>query len=49
MAHGYSSESTQRKLSKKYQHDRVYLAGFQKSLRPLALGESSLSIGRVNI
>ena len=25
LAHGYSSESTQRELSNEYQHDRVYM------------------------
>ena len=25
LAHGYSSESTQRKLFNEYQHDRVYM------------------------
>ena len=30
LAHGYSSESTQRELSNEYHHDRV-LDGFQKS------------------
>ena len=38
--------SYQRELSNEYQHDRV-LDGFQKSLRPCALDESSVSIRRV--
>ena len=42
LAYGYSSDSTQRELSNEYQHD-----GFQKSVHPCALDESSLSIGRV--
>ena len=40
LAHGYSSESTQRELSNEYQHDRV--------LRPPVLDEGGLSIRRVN-
>ena len=48
LAHGYSSESTVRELSNEYQHDWV-LKGFEISLRPCALEESSLSIRRVNI
>ena len=47
LAHGYSSESTQRELSNEYQHGRD-LDGFQKSLHHSALDKSSLSIGRVN-
>ena len=45
LAHGHSSQSAQRELSNEYQNDRVLI--FFKSLRPCALGESSLSIGRV--
>ena len=48
VAYGYSSESTQRGLSNKYQHYRVYMV-IKKSLRPCALDESSLSFGRVKI
>ena len=46
LAHGYSSESTQRKLFNEYQHDRVYMVF--KNLCPCGLHESRLSIGRVN-
>ena len=46
MAHGYSFESTQQKLSNEYKHDRVWMF-FLKSLRSCVLDESSLSIGRV--
>ena len=46
LANGHSSESTQQELSNEYQHDRG-LEGFQRSLHPHALDESSLSIGRV--
>ena len=50
LAHGYLLESTQRELSKEYQHDRCLdVVVFQKSLRPCALDASSLSIGRVNV
>ena len=42
LACGYSSESTQQELSNEYQHDTI------TSLRPYALDQSSLSIGRVN-
>ena len=45
LAYGYSSESTQRKLSNEYQYDRV--KSFKKSLCPGSLDKSSLSIGRV--
>ena len=48
LANGYSSERTQRELSINYQHD-VVLMVFKKSLRPCALDERSLSIGRVNL
>ena len=48
LGNGYSSESTQRGLSNEYQLDRVSMF-FQKSLHPLALDESSLSIRRVNL
>ena len=48
LAHGYSSESTQRDLSNEYQQDRVLMV-FRKSLHLCALDESSLSKGRVNI
>ena len=44
-AYGYSSESTQRELSNKYQHDVQGLDGFQKIC--ILVLESSLSIGRV--
>ena len=47
LAHGYLPESTLRELSNEYQHDKVSKDGFQKSLHPCALDESSLSIGRV--
>ena len=47
LANGYSSESAQRELSNEYQYDRVVMV-FKKSLRPCALDESTLSIGRVN-
>ena len=47
LAHGYLPESTLRELSNEYQHNRVSKDGFQKSLHPCALDESSLSIGRV--
>ena len=46
LAYGYSSEGTQRELSKEYQHDRVKML-FKKPLRPCPLVESSLTIGRV--
>ena len=46
LAYGYSSESAQRELSNEYLHDKD---GFQRSLHPCALDESSLSIGRVKI
>ena len=46
LAHGYSSESTERELSNQY-HAWQGLDGFPKSLCPCALEESSLSIGRV--
>ena len=39
-----SSESTQRKLSNEYQHNRV-----QKSFHPCAVDKSSHTIGRVNL
>ena len=42
LANGYSSESTQQGISNGYQHDN-----FQEVLRPCALDESRLSIGRV--
>ena len=45
LAYGYSSESTQLELSNDYPQG---LDGFQKSLHPCALDESSLSIGRFN-
>ena len=45
-AHWYSSRSTQRELSNKYQYE-MGLDGFQKSLHHCALDESSLSIVRV--
>ena len=59
LAYGYSSKSTQRErerergrereLFNEYQHDRVQMPdGFQKSLYPCALDESSLCIGSVN-
>ena len=47
LVYGYLSENTQRELSNEYQHDRV-LDGFQRSLHPCPLDESSLSFGRVN-
>ena len=40
LAHGYSSESPHREVSNEYQHDNY--------LRPCALDEGSLSIGRVD-
>ena len=46
LAHWCPSNSTQGELSNEYKHDRV-LKGFQKSLRLCALGESSLSMGRI--
>ena len=42
-----SRGETLRELSNEYQHDRIYIF-FQKSLRPCALDESILSIGRLN-
>ena len=48
LEHGYSSESTQREISKEYQHDIVLVKCFQNPLCPCALDESSLSIGRFN-
>ena len=47
LAYGYPSERTQLMFSNKYQYD-MGLGGFQESLHPRALDESSLSIGRVN-
>ena len=46
LAHGYSSEITQRELSNEYQHGRVKMVS-KMFLRLCALDESSLSIGRV--
>ena len=46
LTHGYSSKSARRELSNEYEHD-IGLDGFQGSLRPCSLDESSLSIGRV--
>ena len=46
LAHGYSSESTQRVLSNEYQHDMVHMV-FKKYLYLCALDERSLSIGKV--
>ena len=46
LAHGYLSGSTQRELFNGCQHKQG-LDGFQKSLRPCALDNRSLSIGRV--
>ena len=43
VAHEYSSDSTQREQSNEYQHDRVNLDGFLKSLCPCALDAISLS------
>ena len=40
--------STQRELSNEYQLYRVYMV-LKKSLRPCALDEGSLSIGRVSV
>ena len=45
LAHGCSSESTQRELSNAYQHDRVKLV--IKNFASLCLDEDSLSIRRV--
>ena len=49
LAHGYSSERTQREVFNEYQHDRVWMV-LKKSLCPCAVGEISLSIaiGRVS-
>ena len=44
LAHGYSSESSQRELSHEYQQG---LDGFQNALHPCALNQSSSSIERV--
>ena len=46
LAHEYSSESTQRELSNEYQHGMVSMI-LKNRLRPCALDESSLRIGRV--
>ena len=46
-AHWYSHVSTLQELSNEYQHRRG-LDGFHKSLHPCALGENSLSIGKVD-
>ena len=43
LEHGYSYKSYQCELSDEYQHDRVR-EGFQKSLRPCSLDESSLTM-----
>ena len=42
LAHGYLSESTQRKLSNEYRQD-----GFQKPLSLCTLDKISLNVGRV--
>ena len=41
LENGYSTETNE------YHHERVSKDGFQKSLHPCALKESSLSVGRV--
>ena len=46
LAYGYSSENAQRELSNEFQNDSV-LWVFKDYLRPFALDESILSIGRV--
>ena len=46
LSNGYSSESTQRELSNKYQLDKVWMV-FEKYFLSCILDESSLSIGRV--
>ena len=48
LAHGYSSESNRQEISNEYQPTWQSLNWFQKSLRPCALDEISLSIGKVN-
>ena len=46
LAYGYSYENTQ---SYSVNTNMTGLDGFQKSLHPCALDESSISIGRVNM
>ena len=46
LTNGYSSKSTQRELSNKYQHDRVWVV-FGNILYPCAFDKSSPCIGRV--
>ena len=43
LAHGYSSERTQRELSNEYQYDKVSMI-FQKSFHPCVLDERNLSM-----
>ena len=45
--YGYSPESAQQELSNEYQHDMVWMVFIDLCVLVLALGESSLSIGRV--
>ena len=46
-AHRYLSESTPHELSNEYQHDRIDLDDFQKSLCPCDLDKSIISFGMV--
>ena len=46
MAHGYLSESAQRKLSNEHQHDRVQMV-FEKNLHPCSLDEKIASVSEV--
>ena len=48
LAHGYSSENTQRELSNEYQHDRFWMF-FKKSVHSFSLEESSLNISMSNL
>ena len=47
LAHGYSSESTQRELSYEYPHDLVRIIFMIFYFLRIVLEESSLSLGRV--